>query len=312
MRVHQAVAHSGPVIEAMIQIADPRLFLVVARAQRGIEGRNRLLDRRPFPLAVLILGHAGLQASLVLVRARIADVLIAVGLGKEHAQADTARRLGIRRIEALGARNGGSQVDNVLERRLRVLRIGGRRLHDAEEIGILIEQRLVVGIEIRRRNSEFVGPADLGRQRVGEILVRAHHGVACKIERLSRQVRQRLLRIDLRAPLAQDRLEVVDRIVVRVERIRLRLRECGRLSLRGGNEAEIADVGRDERATAPAIASMAPETGGENKSPSARAAARAAAGAAGATAPAMRAPAVAPGAAIKPRAVSDLSDGAAA
>ena len=34
-------------------------------------------------------------------------------------------------------------------------------------------------------------------------------------------------------------------------------------------------------ATVPAIASMAPETGGENKSPSARAAARAAAGACG-------------------------------
>jgi hypothetical protein len=44
-------------------------------------------------------------------------------------------------------------------------------------------------------------------------------------------------------------------------------------------------------ANVPAIASMASETGGENKSPSARAAARAVAGARGGAAPAMRAPA---------------------
>ena len=27
------------------------------------------------------------------------------------------------------------------------MRVGGRRLHDAEEIGILVEKRLIVGIE---------------------------------------------------------------------------------------------------------------------------------------------------------------------
>ncbi len=101
------------------------------------------------------------------------------------------------------------------------MRIGRRRLHDAEDACILIEKRLVVGIEIRRGDGKFVGSSDFGRKRVGEILVRADHVVARKIERLSRQVRQLLLRIDLCAPLAQDRSEVLQCIVVPVERIRL-------------------------------------------------------------------------------------------
>ena len=37
MGVHQAVAHRGPVIEALIVVANPRLLLVVAGADRGIE-----------------------------------------------------------------------------------------------------------------------------------------------------------------------------------------------------------------------------------------------------------------------------------
>jgi hypothetical protein len=107
------------------------------------------------------------------------------------------------RIEALGASDRGCEVDNVLERRVRILRIGGRRLQEADEAGVLVEQRLVVGIEICRRDSEFIRPADFGRNRVGEILVRTHHFVARQIKVLARQVRQRLLRIDLRAALAQ-------------------------------------------------------------------------------------------------------------
>ncbi len=74
---------------------------------------------------------------------------------------------------------------------------------------VLIEQRLIVGAEIRRRDSVFVGPAYFGRKRIGKVFVGAHHVVACKVERLSRQVRQPLTRTDLCAPLAQDRLELV-------------------------------------------------------------------------------------------------------
>ncbi len=117
----------------------------------------------------------------------------------------------------------------------------------SKKFPVLVEQRLVAGVKVRRRDSVFVGPADSGRQRVGEVLVRAHHVVACKIERLSRQVRQRLVRIDLRAPLAQDLLEIASCIVVRVERVRLFFRECGRLSHCGRHEAEIADGNRGER-----------------------------------------------------------------
>ena len=107
-----------------------------------------------------------------------------------------------------------------------------------EEADVLIDQRLDVGIEVGRWNSELVGPADAGRKRVGEILVRAHHGEACKVERLPGQVRQRLSRIDLRAALAEDRLELADGLVVGSERIRLRLREGCRLSACGRDEVK--------------------------------------------------------------------------
>ena len=90
---------------------------------------------------------------------------------------------------------------------MRVLRVAGRRLHDVEKFGVLVEDRLVVGIEIGGRNGQLVGPSDFRRQRVGEILVRADHVVAREIERLPRQIRQRLVRIDLRASLPQQRLE---------------------------------------------------------------------------------------------------------
>ncbi len=161
-----------------------------------------------------------MQTSLVPIRARVPHVLIAISLGKENAQADATCHFGISRIEALGSSDSGSQRDNVMKWSIRVLRIGGRRLHDFEEICILIEQRLIVGVEVCWRNSEFIGSSDFGRQRVGEILIRAHHVVASKIKRLSRQVRQLLIRIDLRTPLPQDRLKVIDGLVVCIERIR--------------------------------------------------------------------------------------------
>jgi hypothetical protein len=69
-----------------------------------------------------------------------------------------------------------------------MLRVGGRRLHAVEKPPVLIEQRLIVGAEIRRRDAVFVGATYFGRKRVGEILVRAHHVVAGEVECLSRQV----------------------------------------------------------------------------------------------------------------------------
>ena len=63
----------------------------------------------------MIFGWARLQTSLVFIRARIPDGLIAICLGKEQRQADTACRLSIGRIEAVGSRYGNCQIDNVLE-----------------------------------------------------------------------------------------------------------------------------------------------------------------------------------------------------
>jgi hypothetical protein len=60
---------------------------------------------------------------------------------------------------------------------------------------------------------------------------------------LSRQIGQRLFRIDLRAPLRQDRFEAAQRRIVRSEGIRLRFRERARLSHGRGHEAETADLG---------------------------------------------------------------------
>jgi hypothetical protein len=79
----------------MILTAYPRLLLVVARTQRAIKRSDRRLDRGPLVAAILVLGRAGLKTSLIGIRARVADVLIAIGLGKEHPQADTAGYLGI-------------------------------------------------------------------------------------------------------------------------------------------------------------------------------------------------------------------------
>src|SRR3569623_674530 len=151
-------------------MAGPCLFPVVAGDQCGIEACNGLPDRGPFPLPVLILGYAGLQTALVFVGAGIADVLVAVGLGKEQPEADAARRFGAGGIEAVGA----------------------RRLQASEQSPVLVEQRLAVGAEIGRRDAVFVWTADFRRKRVGEVLVGAHLAVARKVERLPRQIGQTL------------------------------------------------------------------------------------------------------------------------
>ena len=113
-------------IVARIEVAEPCLFLVVAGDQFGSEGGDLLLERGPFAPAAGAFGLAGLQAALVLVGAGIADVLVAVGLGKEQRQADAARGFRVGCIEALGARDRPPEIDDVLERRRRILRIGGR------------------------------------------------------------------------------------------------------------------------------------------------------------------------------------------
>ena len=105
-----------------------------------------------------------MQTSFVLIRARIPNVLLAICLGKKETKADTACRFGICCIKALGSRNSDSKVDNVLDWSIRVLRVGGRRLHDVEELPILLDQRLRVGIEVCRRNSKFIGSSDFGRR----------------------------------------------------------------------------------------------------------------------------------------------------
>src|ERR1700738_2618098 len=102
----------------MIEITNPSLFPVVAKAQCRIKGGYRLFYRRPLVSTILIFGWTRLQTSLVSIRARIPHVLIAICLGKEQPQADTAGRFGIGRIEALGPRDGRSQIDHVLERRI--------------------------------------------------------------------------------------------------------------------------------------------------------------------------------------------------
>jgi hypothetical protein len=103
------------------------------------------------------------------------------------------------------------------------------RLHDVEQFSVLVDQCLVVGVEILRRDAELVGPADLCRHRIGEILVGAHDAQAREIDGLARQVRQRLSCIDLPAPLGQDRLELGERGVVGAEHVGWLLRGCGRL-----------------------------------------------------------------------------------
>src|SRR5207248_3488399 len=97
--------------------------------------------------------------------ARISNILIAICLGKEEAQADATGNFGICRIEALGARDRGTQVNDIIEGCIRSLRVRGRRLHGVEQTQILIQKGLVFGIEIGWRNSKFVRSSDLGWKR---------------------------------------------------------------------------------------------------------------------------------------------------
>src|SRR5262249_9487374 len=150
-----------PVIVPRIEIAEPRLLAFVASDQ--FRRFYRLLDFGPFPLTGSAFRWTCLQTSLVRVRARIPYVLPAVGLGKEQRQADAACHLGICGIKALGSRNGDAQVHDVLEWSIGVLRVGGRGLHDVEELPVLVEQRLSVRIEVRWRNSESIVSSDFGR-----------------------------------------------------------------------------------------------------------------------------------------------------
>src|ERR1700735_1479400 len=107
----------------MIELFGPRLFGSITADERGIKRRDRLFDGGPFRLTLFVFGDAGLQAALVLVRAGIADVLLAVGLSKKQAQADATRRLSTGVVETLGARNRGCQIEDVLEGGGRVLRL---------------------------------------------------------------------------------------------------------------------------------------------------------------------------------------------
>jgi hypothetical protein len=193
----------------MIQITDPRFFFGVASVHCGIECCNRRFDGGPFPLAILVLGCACLKAAFVGVGARISDILVAVCLGKEDAKTDTARDFGIGCVETLRSSDIGSQVDNIGEWGVRVLRIGWRRLHDGEESQILVDNWFIVGIKVGRRNSKFIWPANSRGQQVAKVFVVAHDVEASEIEGLSRPVRQLFMRIDLRAPFAQDELKTV-------------------------------------------------------------------------------------------------------
>ena len=88
MRSHEGVAHGGPMIVSVIEIAGPRLFLVIARVQRGIEGGDRRFDRPPFPLAALIFRYPGLQVSLVLIRALAFPMFCVSFVSAKKAEAD--------------------------------------------------------------------------------------------------------------------------------------------------------------------------------------------------------------------------------
>ena len=108
--------------------------------------------------------------------------MIAIRLGKKNGQTDTACDFGMGCVEAFNPRNCSPKFDNIFKWCVGFLRVGGRRLHDSEKIFILVDKRLIVRIEVCRRNFVFVGPSDSGRQYVGKIFVRAHHVDAGKIE----------------------------------------------------------------------------------------------------------------------------------
>ena len=158
MGVHQRVPHRGPVVVAMIQIADPRLFLVVARLSAQ--------DRRMLSMALsppISFGHfdlrtcrlAGFPCICSSARCRCSGCRWS---RQRTAQADAARRFGIRGIEAFGSRNGRSQIDDVLERRIGFLRVGGWRLHETEKLYVLVDQRLEAASKYAGGIPSLLGP----------------------------------------------------------------------------------------------------------------------------------------------------------
>jgi hypothetical protein len=231
------------VIEPLVALADARRLLRIARGQRRVECRDPGLQRLPGPAPFGILGDARLQAALVGVGARIADVLEAIGLGKEQPEADAPRRVGGRRVEALGARNRAAQVGHILEGRRRRLRVRRRRLQDTEQRAVLLDQRLDRRIEIGRRHPELVRPPDARRDCVGEVLVGGHHLDPRQVQRLPRPLGQLLLGLDLPPPLGQDRLERAQGLVVGGDGRRLVFGEGGGLGSSGGHDADTAVAG---------------------------------------------------------------------
>src|SRR5215467_11637650 len=99
----------------MIQIAGAPLFFTVARDQSRIESGDRVSNARPFLLTDLVFRRSGLQASLVGIRSRIADILIAIGLGKEQAETDAARYFGCCLIESFGSGNRRAKIGHVFK-----------------------------------------------------------------------------------------------------------------------------------------------------------------------------------------------------
>jgi hypothetical protein len=81
-----------------------------------------------------------------------------------------------------------------------------------------------------------------------------------------------LLRIDLRAPLAQDRLKIAYRFAVRIECIRLFFVGASACPIAGDMKLRLPIAGETSDATVLIVASMAMETGGVKNSPRARAA----------------------------------------
>src|SRR5687767_381049 len=75
VRVHQAIAHRGPVVEPLVDAASPPFLPIVAGGHPGSKRRNPRPYRRPSPPALVVLGEPRLQAPLVCVGAGVADVL---------------------------------------------------------------------------------------------------------------------------------------------------------------------------------------------------------------------------------------------
>src|SRR5215472_16005675 len=125
MRVHQTIAHRGPVIESMIQVAGAPLLFAVERDECGVENGNRIFYSRPFPLAALVFRDAGLKTSLVTIRSCIAYILIAIGLGKEQSEADAACHFCGCLIESFRSGNCRAEVSHVFKWRIGILRIRG-------------------------------------------------------------------------------------------------------------------------------------------------------------------------------------------